>query len=113
MTGKSEHSVPGMSKHLVIVASVLFSFHGKSDFYDAVYVWYFKSTTFLIFIDTTLDERPIFDLTSRRLYTLLVLWCVCMLAPGIVVELGVFGPINMNTNIPGALALSWVIGYLA
>ena len=28
-------------------------------------------------------------------------------------ELGAFGPIDMNTNIPGSLALSWVLGYLA
>src|SRR5262249_48410185 len=55
----------------------------------------------------------VYPVNTRRLYTLLVIWCACMFAPGALVELGAFGPIDMNTNIPGSLPLSWVLGYLA
>lgn len=48
-----------------------------------------------------------------RLYALLVAWCVFLLAPGVLVELGLFGRIDMSTQIPGGMALLWVGGYLA
>ncbi len=35
------------------------------------------------------------------------------MAPGVLVELGVFGRIDINTNLPGSLAGLWVGGYLA
>ncbi|HEY6251879.1 MAG TPA: SHOCT domain-containing protein [Candidatus Angelobacter sp.] len=34
------------------------------------------------------------------------------MAPGLLVELGAFGRIDMNSAIPGTLALLWVVGYL-
>ena len=49
----------------------------------------------------------------RRLNALLVLWCVFLIAPGVLVQLGIFGPVNMNTAIPGGMAILWVVGYLA
>jgi hypothetical protein len=49
----------------------------------------------------------------RRLYTLLVVWCVCMLGPGVLVALGVFGRIDMDTTITGGVILIWILGYLA
>src|SRR5215467_14576039 len=49
----------------------------------------------------------------RRLYTLLAVWCVFLLAPGLLLMLGVFGRIDMHTSIPGSLAASWIVGFLA
>jgi Short C-terminal domain len=49
----------------------------------------------------------------RRLYTLLVVWCAFLMAPAVLVEMGLFGHVDMNTNIPGGLALLWIVGYLA
>ena len=49
----------------------------------------------------------------RRLNLLLVVWCALLLAPGVLIELGVFGHFDMNSNIPGSLAGLWIVGYLA
>ena len=49
----------------------------------------------------------------RRLYTLLIVWGIFLMLPGVLMELGVFGRIDMNTSIPGGLILLWVVGYLA
>ncbi len=46
----------------------------------------------------------------RKLYSLLTLWCVLLLAPG-VVEL--VARIDIRTSIPGYLAGLWIVGYLA
>ena len=48
----------------------------------------------------------------RRLYILLVAWCAAVVAPGVLVELGMFGRIDMNTSITGSVALLWIVGYL-
>jgi hypothetical protein len=52
-------------------------------------------------------------MNTRRLYILLVAWCAFLLAPGVLVALGLFGRLDMRTNFPGGLALLWVLGYLA
>ena len=52
-------------------------------------------------------------MNMRRLYVLLVLWFCFLIAPAALMELGLFGRVDMNTNLPGMLALSWVLGYLA
>lgn len=49
----------------------------------------------------------------RKIYTLVVLWCVFMIAPALLLELGLFGPFNMNKNISGGAAGLWIGGYLA
>lgn len=49
----------------------------------------------------------------RKLYTLLVLWGVFLIAPALLVELGLFGRVDMQTNLSGAVAGLWVAGYLA
>ena len=49
----------------------------------------------------------------RRLYTLLIVWCVLLIAPGVLVALGVFRRININTDIRGGHILLWIVGYLA
>lgn len=49
----------------------------------------------------------------RRLYTLLVVWCTFLMAPAALVQMGLFGHVDMNTNIPGGMAILWVVGYLA
>ena len=48
----------------------------------------------------------------RRLYILLAAWCAALVAPGVLVELGMFGRIDMNTSITGSVALLWIVGYL-
>jgi putative oligomerization/nucleic acid binding protein len=50
---------------------------------------------------------------TRLLYTLLVVWCAFLVAPGVLVELGLFGRVDMNKNLPGGMAVLWVVGYLA
>ena len=52
-------------------------------------------------------------MNMRRLYTLLIVWCALMIAPALLVVLGVFGRIDMNSTIPGGAAIAWVVGYLA
>lgn len=52
-------------------------------------------------------------MNMRRIYTLLVVWCALLIGPGMLVELGVFGRIDMNSNIPGLVVLPWIVGYLA
>src|SRR6185437_11043794 len=42
----------------------------------------------------------------RKIYSVLTLWCVLLLAPGIFEALG-------NTTLNGTLATVWVVGYLA
>jgi hypothetical protein len=49
----------------------------------------------------------------RRLYVLLVVWCVLALAPGALVALGVFGHMDANSTITGRVLLLWTAGYLA
>ena len=49
----------------------------------------------------------------RHLYTLLVVWCALLIAPAMLVELAVFGRIDMNSSIPGIVVLPWIVGYLA
>ena len=61
----------------------------------------------------TVDLVLLSAMNTRRLYTLLAAWCVLMLAPAMLLELGVFGPVDTNSSITGALAASWVVGYLA
>jgi hypothetical protein len=50
---------------------------------------------------------------SRRLHILLVLWCGLLLAPRVLAEFGAFGSISVDKNISGAMAFSWIAGYLA
>src|SRR5215467_8567583 len=52
-------------------------------------------------------------MNMRRLNTLLVVWCVLVLAPGVLVALGLFGRIDMNTDIRGSFIGLWIVGYLA
>jgi hypothetical protein len=49
----------------------------------------------------------------RRLNILLVLWCVFLMAPRVLAQTGAFGPVGIDKSIPGMMALSWVLGYLA
>jgi hypothetical protein len=49
----------------------------------------------------------------RRLYILLAVWCVLVIAPGALMEAGVFGRIDMNSDIPGMMIVPWLVGYLA
>src|SRR5215471_13668916 len=49
----------------------------------------------------------------RRLYTLLIVWSIFLMLPGVLMELGALGRIDMNSSIPGSLTLLWVVGYLA
>src|SRR5690242_9869010 len=42
----------------------------------------------------------------RKIYSLLIAWCVLLLAPGV---FGAFGNVTLN----GALATVWIVGYLA
>ena len=46
----------------------------------------------------------------RKIYSLLTVWCVLLLAPGVV---EVLGSIDTRTSIPGYLAGVWIVGYLA
>jgi hypothetical protein len=46
----------------------------------------------------------------RKLYSLLTVWCVLLLAPGIV---EVLARIDTRSSIPGYLAGLWIVGYLA
>jgi len=46
----------------------------------------------------------------RKIYSLLTVWCVLLLAPGVV---EVLGSIDIRTSISGYLALLWIVGYLA
>jgi hypothetical protein len=52
-------------------------------------------------------------MNTRRLYVLLVLWSCFLVAPAALMELGLFGRVDTNTNLPGGLAGLWVVGYLA
>jgi hypothetical protein len=47
-----------------------------------------------------------------RLYALLVLWLVVLLAPGVLEILGTFGHFDINTDIVGPIIGMWVVGYL-
>jgi len=42
----------------------------------------------------------------RKIYSVLTLWCVLLLAPGVYEAFG-------NTTLNGTLATVWVVGYLA
>src|SRR5579872_4997987 len=57
------------------------------------------------------DKKPS-ESKIRQLYALLAAWCVFLLAPGILVESGMFGRIDMHSNISGMVALLWIVGYL-
>jgi hypothetical protein len=46
----------------------------------------------------------------RKIYSLLIAWCVLLLTPG-VVEL--LGRIRTSTSLPGYWTLVWIVGYLA
>jgi hypothetical protein len=46
----------------------------------------------------------------RKIYSLLTIWCVLLLAPGVV---EVLSSIDTRTAIPGYLAGVWIVGYLA
>ena len=52
-------------------------------------------------------------MSINRLYTFLVAWCLLVIAPGVIVELGAFGQITAYTIIPNSLILLWFVGYLA
>lgn len=52
-------------------------------------------------------------MNMNRLYVLLVVWCMCLLAPGLLIATGLFGPVGMATELNGAMAGAWVVGYLA
>jgi putative oligomerization/nucleic acid binding protein len=47
-----------------------------------------------------------------RLYALLALWLVLLLAPGVLEILGTFGHFDINTEIVGPIIGMWVVGYL-
>ena len=49
----------------------------------------------------------------RKLYTLLVVWCALMMAPGVLVALGLFGRIGMDSSLTGGVIGLWIVGYLA
>jgi hypothetical protein len=49
----------------------------------------------------------------RRFYYLLAAWCFVLILPGMLSALGIFGKVTAHSTIPGTLALSWVVGYLA
>jgi hypothetical protein len=49
----------------------------------------------------------------RRFYYLLAAWCFFLILPGMLSALGIFGKVTAHSTIPGTLALSWVVGYLA
>lgn len=48
----------------------------------------------------------------RKLYTLLILWCAFMIAPGVLEVSGLFGPLDTHTDITGGLIFLWILGYL-
>jgi hypothetical protein len=49
----------------------------------------------------------------RRLYILLVVWCVLLVAPGVLGTAGVFGHAAMNSDLSGTMIGLWLVGYLA
>lgn len=49
----------------------------------------------------------------HRLYILLIAWSALVVAPGVLIMSGVFGQINIHTNINGGVAFLWIVGYLA
>jgi hypothetical protein len=49
----------------------------------------------------------------RRIYILLVLWFLFLIAPGLIVETSVFGDIGPYSLIPGSVIFVWIVGYLA
>lgn len=51
-------------------------------------------------------------MNMRRLYILLAVWCACVIAPGVLVAVGVFGHIDKNSDITGGVVFLWVAGYL-
>src|SRR5580658_7361845 len=48
-----------------------------------------------------------------RLYTLLVVWLILLIAPGALEVLGVFGPLGVDSLLGGAIVGLWIVGYLA
>jgi hypothetical protein len=48
-----------------------------------------------------------------RLYVLLVLWLVLLVAPAALELLGTFGHFDLNSSIAGEIIAIWVVGYLA
>ena len=48
----------------------------------------------------------------QRLYTLLIVWGIFLMLPGLLMELGLRGRIDANSS-SGGLILLWVVGYLA
>lgn len=52
-------------------------------------------------------------MNMSRLKILLVVWCALMIAPALIIELGVFGRIDMQTNLTGGVIGLWIVGYLA
>src|ERR1700722_14749993 len=52
------------------------------------------------------------NVTLPRLYALLALWLVLLLAPGVLEILGTFGHFDINSEIVGPVIGMWVVGYL-
>ena len=52
-------------------------------------------------------------MNMSRLKILLALWCALMIAPALILQLGVLGQFDMKTNITGAVTGVWLVGYLA
>jgi Short C-terminal domain len=48
-----------------------------------------------------------------RLYTLLVVWLILLIAPGALELLGTFGHFDLNSAIVGPIIGVWIVGYLA
>lgn len=48
----------------------------------------------------------------RKIYILVILWWVLLIAPALLLEAGLFGAFDMNKNISGTVALLWIVGYL-
>jgi|SRR5581483_5563021 len=50
----------------------------------------------------------------RRIYILLVAWCACVLLPGLLVAVGLFGNLGPHMrNLGGSVVAVWIAGYLA
>src|SRR5215469_3841861 len=81
------------------------------------YRYHFQDASFLVSIGGTIVISVIcvkvFPWRMRRLYILLVVWWIFLMAPGVLVQLGMFGHVNANSNITGGVVGLWLGGYLA
>src|SRR5215469_9474918 len=65
-----------------------------------------------MFWRSSVSCRIVSAMKMRKIYTLVVLWDICLIAPALLVESGLFGPFDMNTNITGSVIGLWIVGYL-